>query len=516
MGATPSVIVSILGEVLWHSLILDPRIDDVSKEHLNRVNHVLNSHGRPEQWPPGQTRRILEVASYAHTTGYMLAQNPDTEVVLTDISVDTLALGERIAKSQNMPVDRVSRVASDFHDMPFSDGQFDVVYISSALHHTWEWRTALKEMIRVLAPGGLLFLENEPCLREFCFYKFRTNRPHEFRPLEKSLEESGLIRTIAEPFPGSRPEILFGMVENQTIPLQELFDLLNEAGELADVSLTPENCIGAFEKGILGKRKSGINAVRAFVAEELKAGINKARQVYGPHDIALGYALPSEDEIERMALSAAGSVCSLDGAESSHAFRIGLSRIFAAPVSVTMRKRGQRKGRDDGLKLRYDWGKRDNVTIGYPENLKRILDGMLDALPNIQSATEETLRASFAADEWEPGKTPSDIRYLSLKKNKSRIICRKTPPSGTLLILLRVHAAFIGYPYRVTLEMDGRRIAFFDVYQSGAFLFNAETPAPQGDYRLSFNARSIESGEFLDTVPPINISVARVCGLAGD
>jgi SAM-dependent methyltransferase len=510
------MIASVLGEVLWHSLILDPRIDAVSKEHLKRVNHILDSHGRPEDWPPGKARRILEVASYAHTTGYMLAQNPDTEVVLTDISVDTLALGERIAKSQNIPVDGVNRVASDFHDLPFYDGQFDLVYISSALHHTWDWRTAITEMTRVLAPGGLLFLENEPCLREFCFYKFRTNRPHEFRPLEKSLEESGLIRTIAEPFPGSRPEILFGMVENQTIPLQELLDLLKEAGELADVSVTPESCIGAFEKGILGKRKSGVQAVRTFVAEELKTGINKARQVYGPHDIAMGYELPSEDEIGQMALSVAGRVCSLDGEETSLAYRIGLSMIFAAPVSVTMRKRGQRKDRDDGLKLRYDWGKRDNVTIGYPENLKHILDGLLDALPNIQAAPEEALRASFPADEWELGKNPSNIRFLTLRKSKSRIICRKTPPSGTLLILLRVYAAFNGYPYRVTLEIDGGQIAFFDVYQGGAFLFNAEAPAPQGDYLLSFNVRSIESGEFLDAVPPINISVARVCGLTGN
>lgn len=441
-------------------------------------------------------------------------KTPDIEVVLTDISVDTLALGERIAKGHNMPVDRVSRVASDFHDLPFSDGQFDVVYVSSALHRTLDWQTALKEMIRVLAPGGLLFLENEPCLREFCFYKFRTNRPHELRPLEKSLEESGLIRTVAEPFYGSRPEILFGMVENQTIPLQELLGLLEEAGELADVSVTPESCIGAFEQGILGKRKNGIKAVRTFVAEELRSGINKAKQVYGPHDIAMGYALPSEDEIERMALSVAERVCSLDGEESSLAFRIGLSSIFAAPVSVTMRKRGQRKDRDDGLKLRYDWGKRDNVTIGYPENLQRILDGMLDALPNIQAAPEEILRASFPADEWGLGKNPSNIRFLTLKKNGSRIICHKTPSSGTLLILLRVHAAFSGNPYRVTLEMDDRRIAFFDVYQSGAFLLNAETPAPQGGYRLSFNVRSIESGESLDPLPPVNISVGRVCGLA--
>ena len=33
------------------------------------------------------------------------------------------------------------------------------------------------EMTRVLAPGGLLILDNEPCQREFCFYRFRTNRP---------------------------------------------------------------------------------------------------------------------------------------------------------------------------------------------------------------------------------------------------------------------------------------------------------------------------------------------------
>ena len=104
------------------------------------------------------------MAAYAHTTGYLLADDTDAEVVLTDISADTLALGKQTAESSLLSLPSVKRVAADFHDLPFVDGQFDIVYISSALHHTWSWQIVLNEMIRVLATGGILYLEKEPCL----------------------------------------------------------------------------------------------------------------------------------------------------------------------------------------------------------------------------------------------------------------------------------------------------------------------------------------------------------------
>lgn len=39
------------------------------------------------------------------------------------------------------------------------DGSFDAVFVFGILHHVPEWRQALREIFRVLAPGGVLLVE---------------------------------------------------------------------------------------------------------------------------------------------------------------------------------------------------------------------------------------------------------------------------------------------------------------------------------------------------------------------
>lgn len=53
--------------------------------------------------------------------------------------------------------------------LPWRDGSFDLVYVSHVLHHAADLDAMLRESLRVLRPGGLLFLietvENSPLLR---------------------------------------------------------------------------------------------------------------------------------------------------------------------------------------------------------------------------------------------------------------------------------------------------------------------------------------------------------------
>src|SRR5262249_61166180 len=39
--------------------------------------------------------------------------------------------------------------------LPFGDGRFDVVFCNSLLEHVPDWRAVLREIGRVLAPGGI-------------------------------------------------------------------------------------------------------------------------------------------------------------------------------------------------------------------------------------------------------------------------------------------------------------------------------------------------------------------------
>jgi hypothetical protein len=82
-----------------------------------------------------------------------------------------------------------------------------------AFGYTGSYAKEVSEAHYTATPGGLVLLQNEPVLREFCFYKFRTNRIESLTPFEKKLDELGIIDTVAQPYLGSRPESMFGMVE---------------------------------------------------------------------------------------------------------------------------------------------------------------------------------------------------------------------------------------------------------------------------------------------------------------
>ncbi len=51
---------------------------------------------------------------------------------------------------------RVGLFVADAARMPFPDGLFDAVFVLGVVHHVPEWRTALREVARVLKPGGRL------------------------------------------------------------------------------------------------------------------------------------------------------------------------------------------------------------------------------------------------------------------------------------------------------------------------------------------------------------------------
>jgi SAM-dependent methyltransferase len=294
-------LVPLLGEFVWHSVTLDPTLKEVSEAHYTEVAELL---GRYQAYLPAKPE-VLEVASYAHTTGYMLEQRLNTRATLLDISASNLRLGRRLAEEQGLLTEGTRLVAGDFHRLPFEDGQFDFVFICSAVHHTMRWQQLLENLIRVVTPGGLVLLQNEPVLREFCFYKFRTNRIESFTPFEKKLHELGIIRTVAQPYLGSRPESLFGMVENQSIPLDSLLGILAKDCRTLEITLNQEACVDALEQEILGQRSLEKTELATWLARRLEDLVAEAAEGLGPTERGLGFSLPSRAEIVALSGQAA-------------------------------------------------------------------------------------------------------------------------------------------------------------------------------------------------------------------
>ena len=55
--------------------------------------------------------------------------------------------------------ERISLYVGDALKLPYRDGALDVVFGFGVLHHLPDWQSGLKEIARVLKPGGIYFLE---------------------------------------------------------------------------------------------------------------------------------------------------------------------------------------------------------------------------------------------------------------------------------------------------------------------------------------------------------------------
>jgi ubiquinone/menaquinone biosynthesis methyltransferase len=100
--------------------------------------------------PPGA--RVLDLASGTGDVALMVAAaDPAAEVVGTDINPDMLALAEA---KQPPGLRNVRWQQADATALPFADGSFDVVLCAYAGRGFPDWEAVLREVHRVLVPGG--------------------------------------------------------------------------------------------------------------------------------------------------------------------------------------------------------------------------------------------------------------------------------------------------------------------------------------------------------------------------
>jgi ubiquinone/menaquinone biosynthesis C-methylase UbiE len=522
ISSTRATVESVLGEVLWHSVTVDPTLLSISDHHFREISRVIGTHlprfGEKARWSDflfggrGRQDKLLEIAAYAHVTGYKVAKEFNADVTLTDISVETLALGARVAGENGLPLDRVSRIACDFHDLPFEDEQFDMVYIASALHHTWNWQSVVQQMMRVLAPGGLLFVQNEPVHRALALYKFRTNRPHSLRPFERAVAKAELSRIIGDPFPGSRPEILFGMIENQTIPLAGLKAELRRWGTIEEFTAGTNDTIGDFEKALLARRNEPVHHVETFLLSELTRRVDEVRGTVTVDDIALGYSLPSVAELKELAKRTAPLVVQLPADAGSEDYVDAAAALFGAAITLVARKNG-RLGAKEIRPLRYSWGSRAGVAMGYPPEVNKLLEGALDFLPDVQTASEDELHKAFPKDEWTlVDNNPEKIRSLVSTRTRATICCSGLEKESTITLLLRINLAHTGENYRFRISHNGIALVEVPVHQNDAMLIQASVRAEEPEVQILTELLQLDAD-----MPARNaglvVTAARACSL---
>ncbi len=107
-----------------------------------------------------RTRRLLDVATGTGDLAVEAAlKNPDIEVVGLDLVPDMIELGRRKIRKRGLE-GRIRLVEGDALSLPFEDDSFDTASIAFGIRNIPDREAALREMARVVVPGGrVLVLE---------------------------------------------------------------------------------------------------------------------------------------------------------------------------------------------------------------------------------------------------------------------------------------------------------------------------------------------------------------------
>ncbi|MDR7243527.1 MULTISPECIES: demethylmenaquinone methyltransferase [Priestia] len=145
------------------------------------------------------------------------------EAVGLDFSQNMLKIGEE--KVKNSPFSNITLLHGNAMELPFEDNSFDYVTIGFGLRNVPDYLQVLKEMQRVVKPGGkVVCLEtSQPTMigyRQMYLLYFKYIMPALGKMVAKSYDEYSWLQESARDFPGQK----------------KLADMFREAG-LTDVEV---------------------------------------------------------------------------------------------------------------------------------------------------------------------------------------------------------------------------------------------------------------------------------------
>jgi demethylmenaquinone methyltransferase / 2-methoxy-6-polyprenyl-1,4-benzoquinol methylase len=165
----------------------------------------------------GETALDLCCGTADWTIALADAVGPTGQVIGLDFSQNMLNVGQQ--KVDSLHLNQVKLIQGNAMSLPFEDNSFDYVTIGFGLRNVPEYITVLKEMYRVLKPGGIaVCLETSqpelPVIRQFYYVYFQFVMPFFGKLFAKSYEEYSWLQESAKDFPG----------------MKELAEMFKEAG----------------------------------------------------------------------------------------------------------------------------------------------------------------------------------------------------------------------------------------------------------------------------------------------
>jgi len=121
-----------------------------------QIATLLDHFERPRNTP----LRVLDLGCGPGVSSFVLAQalGPDAEVTGVDISEVMITRAQRLHQRHHHHLERLRFTCADALALPFADASFDVITGHSFLYIIGARDRALREIARVLRPGGRLIL----------------------------------------------------------------------------------------------------------------------------------------------------------------------------------------------------------------------------------------------------------------------------------------------------------------------------------------------------------------------
>lgn len=132
--------------------------------HYDLLND-LQSLGLHRHWkrqlvqlaPVTPGARALDVCCGTGDIARRLAE-AGAEAVGLDFSEPMLEVARAKARNSKLRIRNLSFICGDAQQLPFGNGEFDVVTVGYGLRNLASWETGLREMTRVAKPGGRLLI----------------------------------------------------------------------------------------------------------------------------------------------------------------------------------------------------------------------------------------------------------------------------------------------------------------------------------------------------------------------
>jgi len=137
--------------------------------------------------------KVLDVGTGPGTLARELARRePQLQVYGIDLSEDMIRLARAHAEREQLE-ERVHFATGDVAHLPYPDNSFDVIVSTISMHHWHELEQPLRDLYRVLRPGGRLWIYDFRFLKVQAVEKALASTPFVETPLEYTLVRTGFL-----------------------------------------------------------------------------------------------------------------------------------------------------------------------------------------------------------------------------------------------------------------------------------------------------------------------------------